>query len=91
MAPKNRRETGEVVELSDSGFRAQYKRLCQRAGHAPNPNELRHSFASFWLARSTEAGVGALAKIMGNSETVVKKHYVEVLSPEDGEAWFGIR
>lgn len=86
----HRRETGEVVALSDSGFRAKYRRLCQKAGHAPNPNELRHSFASFWLARSTETGVGALAKIMGNSEAVVKKHYVEVLSPEDGETWFGI-
>jgi integrase len=86
-----RRKTGEVVALSDSGFRAKYRRLCQKAGHAPNPNELRHSFASFWLARSTETGAGALAKIMGNSEAVVKKHYVEVLSPEDGQAWFGIR
>jgi hypothetical protein len=43
------------------------------------------------MARSTASGVEALAKMMGNSEAVVKKHYVEVLSPEDAEAWFGIR
>jgi integrase len=86
-----RQESGDVVALSDSWFRRQYARLCSLVGHIPKQNELRHSYASFWLARSTMAGVGQLAKQMGNSEAVARKHYIEVLSPADGEAWFGIR
>jgi len=51
---------------------------------------LRHSFASYWLARS-ENGVGALSKQMGNSESVCRRHYLETLTPDEGKAWFAIR
>jgi hypothetical protein len=27
---------------------------------------------------------------MGNSEAIAKKHYIEVLKPEDGIRWFDI-
>ena len=64
--------------------------LFRSAKVQPVDNGLRHSFASYWLARSGKEGFGGLARIMGNSEAVVRKHYVEVLSPGDGEAWFGI-
>ena len=56
----------------------------------PN-NALRQSYASYWLARSTLAGVGELAKRMGNSESVCRRHYLETLTPEEGQAWFAIR
>jgi site-specific recombinase XerD len=86
-----RKETGSVIEISDSAFRRQFKRLCESVDHKPLRNSLRHSFASYALARTSKEGLGRLALQMGNSESVIRRHYLEVLSQEDGEAWFGIR
>jgi hypothetical protein len=54
-------------------------------------NALRHSYASYWLARSSKEGLGELSKRMGNSEAVCKRHYLETLTREEGGAWFKIR
>jgi integrase len=86
----SRRDDGPVVPVSDAAFRRRMKNLFAAAKLIPDQNALRHSFASYWLARS-ENGVGALAKIMGNSETVCRRHYLETLSPDEGRAWFAIR
>lgn len=90
LAP-HRKDSGPVVQYSESSFRIQYRRLCRAAECDPAHNALRHSFASYWLARSGEEGVRRLAVIMGNSEGVAKRHYIETLEPSAGEAWFGIR
>jgi integrase len=81
---------GNVIGIGDAAFRRQFAAVCKAAGVRPPTNALRHSFASYWLARSENQGVGRLAVIMGNSESVCRKHYIEVLSPEDGRAWFGL-
>ena len=57
----------------------------------PPTNALRHSYASYWLARSSKEGLGELSKRMGNSEAVCKRHYLETLTREEGAAWFKIR
>jgi integrase len=85
-----RLDNGPVVRVSDAAFRRQMKKLFAAAGLVPEQNALRHSFASYWLARA-ENGVGVLAKHMGNSESVCRRHYLETLSPEEGIAWFAIR
>jgi hypothetical protein len=46
----------------------------------PPTNALRHSYASYWLARSSKEGLGELSKRMGNSEAVCKRHYLETLT-----------
>jgi integrase len=86
----NAQKTGNLIEIGDATFRRQWAKVCKATSVRPPPNALRHSFASYWLARSESAGVGRLAVIMGNSESVVRRHYLEVLSPEDGRAWFGL-
>jgi integrase len=86
----HRLDHGQVLPVSDAAFRRQMKKLCAAAKVAPDQNALRHSYASYWLARS-ENGVGALAKRMGNSESVCKRHYLETLSPDEGRQWFAIR
>ena len=86
-----RKDAGPVVELADSWFRKRYALLCAAVEQQPGRNELRHSYASHWLARSKKEGLGRLALAMGNSETICKRHYVESLTPAEGEAWFGIR
>jgi integrase len=82
---------GPVVELADSWFRKRYAKLCAAVEQKPGRNELRHSYASYSLARTTMQGLGRLALAMGNSETICKQHYVESLMPAEGEAWFEIR
>jgi site-specific recombinase XerD len=85
-----RLDNGPVVRVSDAAFRRQMKKLFAAAELTPEQNALRHSFASYWLARA-ENGVGVLAKHMGNSESVCRRHYLETLSPDEGKAWFAIR
>jgi integrase len=86
-----RKDSGPVVELSDSWFRKRMALLYTAVEQEPGRNELRHSYASYWLARSEKEGLGRLALSMGNSEAICRKHYVESLSPAEGEAWFEIR
>ena len=85
-----RRDEGPIVPVSDAAFRRRMKKLCAAVKLDPDQNALRHSYASYWLARS-ENGVGELAKRMGNSESVCRRHYLETLSPDEGKAWFAIR
>jgi integrase len=85
-----RQDEGPIVPAYDTAFYRQTKKLHTAAKISPSPNALRHSFASYWLARS-EDGVGALSKRMGNSESVCRRHYLESLTPEEGKAWFAIR
>lgn len=87
----HRKESGPVVPYSEAAFRRHFRSLCAAAGCEPAHNALRHSFASYSLARAGQEGVGKLAVIMGNSEAVCRRHYVESLEPGDGEKWFGIR
>jgi integrase len=100
-----RKQSGPVAPYAESWFRKLLRGLKKKpqegdtpedfglfrsAGVLPVDNGLRHSFASYWLARSGKDSFGTLARVMGNSEAVVKRHYDAALSPGDGEAWFGI-
>jgi integrase len=102
----HRKNSGQVVPYAESWFRKLLRGtkkepgkddppscygLFRTAGVKPVDNGLRHSYASYQLAKNGKEGFGRLAVNMGNSEAVIKKHYVEVLTPEDSQAWFGIR
>jgi integrase len=82
---------GDIVPIVDSTLRKQYAKLCARIGHTPLKNELRHSYGTYWLAREKKEGKGQLAKRMGNSESTLDSNYLQILTPEDGRKWFGIR
>ena len=86
-----RKEEGLLVPLVDSAVRRRLKKLCRHSKVNPPNNALRHSHASYWLARSSKEGVGKLSKRMGNSEAVCKWHYLETLTQEEGESWFALR
>jgi hypothetical protein len=64
------------------------KKLCIHSKVNPPNNALRHSYASYWLARSSEEGLGELSS---NSEAVCKGHYLETLTQEEGKSWFALR
>jgi hypothetical protein len=67
------------------------KKLYLHSKVNPPNNALRHSYASYWLARSSKEGLGELSKRMGNSEAVCKWHYLETLTREEGQSWFALR
>jgi integrase len=52
-------------------------------------NALRHSFCSYYLEKTQNAGAVALAA--GNSASVVMRHYAEIVSAKDASAWWSIR
>jgi site-specific recombinase XerD len=86
-----RQSNGPVVPICDWKL-ARLRACLESAAHFQIPdNALRHSYASYWLARETREGAGQLAKRMGNSEAVCKRHYLETLTPHEGSAWFGLR
>jgi len=72
-------------------LRRRMKELCLRSKVNPPNNALRHSYASYWLARSSKEGLGELSKRMGNSEAICKRHYLETLTREEGKSWFALR
>jgi hypothetical protein len=82
---------GLLIPLVDSAVRRRIKELCLHAKVNPPNNALRHSYASYWLARSSKEGLGELSKRMGNSEAVCKRHYLETLTREEGKSWFALR
>jgi site-specific recombinase XerD len=87
----HRKKTGPIIPFSEGAFRRRMEKLRDYLRIDLADNVLRHSYASYWLARSTLAGVGELAKRMGNSESVCRRHYLEILTREEGEAWFSLR
>ena len=52
-------------------------------------NGLRHSFCSYRLAQTNNAAQVALEA--GNSPTMIFRHYRELVTPAQAEAWFSIR
>jgi integrase len=87
----HRKDAGPIVSCSKYYFLKRMRALFIQSEVLPVRNGLRHSFASYWLARTGQEGVGRLAVILGCSEAVAKRHYVSTLEPGDGDAWFGIR
>jgi integrase len=85
------RTSGPVVDLNHIGLYSQLGSLLRQAGIKLVPNGFRHSALSYWLAANPQAGVGALARMAGNSEATAKRHYIKLLKEADGKAWFGLR
>ena len=49
---------------------------------------LRHTFISMFVAKFRSIGEAALQA--GNSESIIRKHYLDLKSKEEAEAFFGI-
>ena len=64
LRPYRKRE-GLLVPLVDSAVRRRMKKLCLHSKVNPPNNALRHSYASYWLARSSKEGLGELSKRIG--------------------------
>jgi hypothetical protein len=54
-----RKEEGLLIPLVDSAVRRRMKKLCLHSRVNPPNNALRHSYASYWLARSSKEGLAS--------------------------------
>lgn len=62
--------------------------LFENAGVELEHNCLRHSFGSYRVAATQNIAQTALE--MGNSPSMIRQHYLEVVPKEEGEAWFSL-
>jgi len=67
--------------------RAQWQ-TAATAGMKWKHNALRHSYASYRFAQIGDAG--RVAGELGNSAAVVHRHYRELVSASDAQAWFAV-
>lgn len=54
-------------------------------------NGLRNSFGTYAFSYSGESALGQVAKQMGTSETIARRHYVRNLPAGTGREWFDLR
>ena len=82
---------GRVIETMQSSFNVTWRKMHSdlKLGK-PIPNGMRKSCISHKLAAEPEVGIVQCARWSGNSESVVKRHYWEAISEEDGEKWFDL-
>jgi integrase len=94
-----RKPKGRVIESLHHDFSKRWRKLHgetldKETGNTwyklrePIPNGLRRSAISHKLAAEPELGIVQCARWAGTSEATIKGHYLELLSKEDGEAWF---
>lgn len=82
-----RKATGDVVP-SISSARAR-ERWTRESGIIWKPDALRHSFASYRLALTKD--LPALCLEMGNSPTMIHRHYLDLKHYDESRDWFAIR
>ena len=61
----------------------------EKAGIAWKRNALRHSYASYRFAQTTDPG--KVAGELGNSVNMVNKHYRELVARQSADKWFNIK
>ena len=54
-----------------------------------SPDVMRHSFISYAVASAQQ--IGQVALWAGNSEAIIKRHYLERVTEEEGKAFFAIQ
>jgi integrase len=82
-------EKGPIVAMK--AFRERFSELAKVSGLSPWPTDvLRHSFASYWLAKHKNEAT--LKFIMGHHLTsdVLRKHYLNLVTPLDAEKYWAI-
>ena len=81
--------TGKIWGEGESKFHKTQRSTAESAGVALKSNALRHSYASYRFAQTSDAG--RVAGELGNTAKVVHKHYKALVSAKEAEKWFSIR
>ena len=80
---------GKVWTGGHDDFYNAQQETAKAAGLKWKANALRHSAASYMFALSNDAG--RVAGFLGNSASVVHKHYRELVKPADAQRWFSLK
>lgn len=80
---------GQIWQGTHEGYYKAQLATAEAAGVEWKGNALRHSYASYRFALTNDAG--RVAGELGNSATVVHRHYRELVSVKEAERWFEIR
>ena len=78
--------TGPIFTIDP---RKRMAKVTDATGIAWRKNALRHSFGSYMMEKTRNAGAVALA--MGNSPVVVMRHYHEIVTAKDAQSFWDIR
>lgn len=81
--------TGNVWNGNGDDFVNEQRRTAKKAKMKWKGNALRHSAASYLFAQTGD--VIYVARQLGNSPSIVERHYKEIVTPEDATTWFNIR
>lgn len=80
--------TGPLWTRSDWAFHWAQRTTAKQAGVPWRENAARHSFCSYRLATTRNAAQVAIEA--GNSQTMIHRHYAELVRLADGGRWFQI-
>lgn len=83
-----RHSTGIVVPDIAKPFYQNWRKLHETCKVEFRRNGLRAGGLSHYLAFHQDTGVGQLARWAGTSDNTIRKHYLERLTPEQGQWWF---
>jgi len=85
------REGKYIVRYTSKKIENLKAQFTKRTGIKFLENGFRNSFATYALSYSTLSGLGHVAKQMGNSEAICKRHYAQNLPTGAGKRWFDLR
>jgi integrase len=80
--------SGAVWNGAHRAFYQAQQSTADAAGLEWKHNALRHSFCSYRLAQTGDAALTSFEA--GNSATMVHRHYKELVTAADGNAWFAV-
>jgi hypothetical protein len=86
-----RKESGDIMPMGQSQFSKIWHEMTDKAEIKRIDNGLRKSAISYCLAANPEVGIALVAQWAGNSEAAARAHYVQLLTKEQGEAWFNVK
>ena len=79
---------GLIWKGTHEGFYDAQQTTAASAGLKWRQNALRHSYASYRVAMIADAG--RVASELGNSASIVHRHYKELVRPADAQRWFAV-
>jgi len=82
-------QTGLIWKAGHHTLYDVQRKTANQAGLKWKKNALRHSYASYRFAQTTDAG--RVAGELGNSVSTVHKHYRELVTPTEAKKWFNIK
>jgi integrase len=85
-----RQQTGDCVPYGSTHFGKLWRAMTDSIGVPRIDNGLRHSAISYSLAANPEHGVALTSVWAGNSEATIRKHYLRLLRPAQGQEWFDV-